>query len=124
MKSPWLPTLVPATTALGAGPVPLALIARRTIDWLIAPWLEGYLGLLTTLSTDGREHLLLPAVVATAAIVPTISVTLSAEVSAPRFLAGIAAIGATAWLIGEALTGEKVLLAGGEGEVSPTVTAG
>jgi hypothetical protein len=82
------------------------------------------LGLLTTLSADGREHLLLAAFVPAASTVPTASVTPTAEAGAPRFLAGTPAIGATARFIGKALTGEKVLLACGERELSPTITTG
>jgi hypothetical protein len=97
----------------------LALKARRAIDRPIASGLERHLSIPATLRTNYREHLLLAAFVAAAATIPT-----TAGTGVPGFLVSTAAIEATARFVGEALTGEKVLLTGGEREVSPTITAG
>jgi hypothetical protein len=82
------------------------------------------LGLLATRSADGREHLLLAAFVPAASAAPTSTGTPTSEAGALRFLAGGAATGATARLVGEAFAGEKVLLTCGERKVSSTITAG
>jgi hypothetical protein len=82
------------------------------------------LGLLAARSADGGEHLLFAAFVPAASAAPTATGTPTAEAGALCFLPGSPATGATARLVGEALAGEKVLLACGERKVSSTVTAG
>src|SRR5438874_736673 len=112
---------VAAATVAGVTIAALGCKAVRAVDGPIGSWLEGNLGVLSTLRADGREHLALAALVAPAIAAGGVA---TAEGAALALLALSPAFRAAAGLVGKASAGEEFLLTSGEHETLATVAAG
>src|SRR5262249_58934815 len=97
-----------------------ALEAARAVHRLVRTRLERHVGRLATFGARRRKHLARCARVAPAAVARAVRIVRHATARALG-LTRRAALRAATGLVGEALLREKLLLAGGEGELATTI---